>query len=92
MHKIALSATRAWTKDVDMSEKRLVKKHRWYLGGFAGAGAAVFTHPLDLMKVSKPECMQSCRSVVCVLSSDVCSPCSHTALPDVVQQWCSELA
>lgn len=91
MHKIALSASRAWTKDVEMSEKRLVKKHRWYLGGFASAGAAVFTHPLDLMKVSRPECMQFCRPVVYVLLSDVYSPCSRNALPDV-QQWCNELA
>ncbi|XP_057311453.1 mitochondrial dicarboxylate carrier-like isoform X2 [Hydractinia symbiolongicarpus] len=27
------------------------KKQRWYLGGFAGAGAVLFTHPLDLLKV-----------------------------------------
>lgn len=53
LHKIAvvLSTSRTWTKDVDMFKKRPVKKHRWYLGGFASAGAAVFTHPLDLMKV-----------------------------------------
>ena len=27
------------------------KRHRWYLGGLASAGAAFFTHPLDLLKV-----------------------------------------
>ena len=27
------------------------KKQRWYLGGIAGAGAVLFTHPLDLLKV-----------------------------------------
>ena len=27
------------------------KKQRWYLGGFAGAGAVLFTHSLDLLKV-----------------------------------------
>jgi len=27
------------------------KKQRWYLGGPAGAGAVLVTHPLDLLKV-----------------------------------------
>jgi len=27
------------------------KKQRWYLGGFAGSGAVLVTHPLDLLKV-----------------------------------------
>jgi len=27
------------------------KKQRWYLGGLSGAGAVLFTHPLDLLKV-----------------------------------------
>lgn len=27
------------------------KKQRWYLGGAAGSGAVLFTHPLDLLKV-----------------------------------------
>lgn len=27
-----------------------VKAHRWYFGGVASAGAALFTHPLDLLK------------------------------------------
>ena len=31
---------------------RQVKAHRWYFGGLASAGAAVFTHPLDLLKAS----------------------------------------
>lgn len=32
-----------------MAEKRI---NRWYFGGFASAGAACVTHPLDLLKVS----------------------------------------
>ena len=31
------------------------KKQRWYLGGFAGAGAVLFTHPLDLLKVCEAD-------------------------------------
>lgn len=31
-----------------MKEKRVP---RWYFGGLASAGAACFTHPLDLIKV-----------------------------------------
>lgn len=27
------------------------KLSRWYFGGFASAGAACVTHPLDLLKV-----------------------------------------
>ena len=38
----------------EKSFKRPMKKHRWYLGGIASAGAAAFTHPLDLLKVSEP--------------------------------------
>lgn len=94
LNRIILSTSRAWTKDVDMSEKRLVKKHRWYLGGFASAGAAVFTHPLDLMKVRQAPVhaiLQMFSSIVYVLLSDVYSLCSHT-LSEVSQQWCSELA
>ena len=36
-----------------MADKQALKpkKQRWYLGGFAGAGAVLFTHPLDLLKV-----------------------------------------
>ena len=30
------------------SEKRIA---RWYFGGLASSGAALFTHPLDLIKV-----------------------------------------
>lgn len=39
------------------SEKRLP---RWYFGGMASAGAVLFTHPLDLVKVfiSSVLCMQ----------------------------------
>ena len=29
------------------------KKQRWYLGGPAGAGAVLVTHPLDLLKVKE---------------------------------------
>lgn len=35
---------------VDKGKKQVA--HRWYLGGFASAGAACGTHPLDLLKVS----------------------------------------
>lgn len=31
------------------------KKQRWYLGGPAGAGAVLVTHPLDLLKVCFPD-------------------------------------
>lgn len=34
-----------------MSNKSEVKLARWYFGGLASAGAAGFTHPLDLLKV-----------------------------------------
>lgn len=34
-----------------MSSIKAEKKHRWYLGGLASAGAATVTHPLDLLKV-----------------------------------------
>ncbi|XP_065066193.1 mitochondrial dicarboxylate carrier-like [Rhopilema esculentum] len=36
-----------------MTDKKSLKpkKQRWYLGGFAGSGAVLFTHPLDLLKV-----------------------------------------
>ncbi len=30
---------------------RVATAHRWYFGGLASAGAATFTHPLDLLKV-----------------------------------------
>lgn len=33
---------------MSVKEKRLP---RWYFGGLASAGAACFTHPLDLIKV-----------------------------------------
>lgn len=33
------------------------KKHRWYLGGLASAGAASVTHPLDLLKVNFSYCV-----------------------------------
>ena len=82
-------------KHVDMSEKRSVKKHRWYLGGFASAGAAVFTHPLDLMKVRQASVhaiLQMFSSIVCMLLSDFYSLCSHNSLSEASQQWCSELA
>ena len=41
--------SRVQTRD----EKKVVsvKGHRWYLGGCASAGATLFTHPLDLLKV-----------------------------------------
>lgn len=32
---------------------RRVKSHRWYFGGLASAGAQLFTHPLDLLKVGR---------------------------------------
>lgn len=31
--------------------KKKVMQARWYFGGLASAGAACFTHPLDLLKV-----------------------------------------
>eukprot|EP00794_Sanderia_malayensis_P008767 gene8767-9704_t len=36
-----------------MTDKKSLKpkKQRWYLGGIAGSGAVLFTHPLDLLKV-----------------------------------------
>ena len=34
-----------------MSSTHKPKKQRWYLGGFAGSGAVLVTHPLDLLKV-----------------------------------------
>ena len=34
-----------------MSNTNKPKKQRWYLGGFAGSGAVLVTHPLDLLKV-----------------------------------------
>ena len=34
-----------------MSSKKEVILPRWYFGGLASAGAACFTHPLDLIKV-----------------------------------------
>lgn len=43
----------AWPGDVEMEVKgKTVRAHRWYFGGLASAGAAVFTHPLDLLKVN----------------------------------------
>lgn len=34
-----------------VQSQRKIKTHRWYFGGLASAGAAAFTHPLDLLKV-----------------------------------------
>jgi len=36
-----------------MADKKSLKpkKQKWYLGGLAGSGAVLFTHPLDLLKV-----------------------------------------
>lgn len=34
------------------SELKQSKQSRWYFGGMASGGAACFTHPLDLLKVT----------------------------------------
>ena len=39
---------------VAMSAEARVSK--WYFGGLASAGAACFTHPLDLLKVGSASC------------------------------------
>lgn len=39
------------SKMADQKKSLKPKKQRWYLGGIAGAGAVLFTHPLDLLKV-----------------------------------------
>lgn len=33
------------------SDKKPVKKQRWFFGGLSSGGAACFTHPLDTIKV-----------------------------------------
>ena len=47
-------AVAATTSVAEMGEARPTKRvARWYFGGFASVGAACCTHPLDLLKVSK---------------------------------------
>lgn len=51
------------------------KKQRWYLGGFAGAGAVLFTHPLDLLKVREAK-------YFCILFFLLVNTCTKSATKD----------
>ncbi len=63
------------------NKKMKGKGHRWYLGGCASAGATVFTHPLDLLKVMMTSLaviflntVLSWNHLCCLLSPAVLSP------------------
>jgi len=46
------------------SEEKKQRLSRWYFGGLASAGAACFTHPLDLLKVTLQTQQEGKLSVV----------------------------
>lgn len=52
-------------------DKKENKLARWYFGGLASAGAACFTHPLDLLKVTLQTQQKGSISLV-TLTGNIC--------------------